>query len=194
MNSPGPIQSLGLSGNEKDEAPIAATFAGTLRAFGREQQLDPLRPRPLLAPTAALKKPSSDPGLLSKVPVKRRNLKLQEPEATAELADKAPQERKRFRPRQSQLIARAWNWLQKRQALSAKKQLRVSETVSLGEKRFIAVVQVEHQKFLIGGGSTGVSLLAELDSDTEHESRSELNTNDAAQILQPIACAGGRPR
>jgi hypothetical protein len=38
----------------------------------------------------------------------------------------------------------------------------VSETISLGEKRFVAIVAVEGREFLIGGGVSGMSLLAQL--------------------------------
>jgi len=64
-------------------------------------------------------------------------------------------------PRPSSL-ARAWSWLHSKYALSATKRLRVSETVSLGEKRFVALVCVEGREFLIGGGSAGISLLSAL--------------------------------
>ena len=40
------------------------------------------------------------------------------------------------------------------------RRLRVSETISLGEKRFLSIVEVDGQDFLIGGGATGVALLA----------------------------------
>jgi flagellar biogenesis protein FliO len=43
--------------------------------------------------------------------------------------------------------------------------LHVAESVSLGEKRFVAVVQFESQRFLIGGTGTSLRLLAELKSD-----------------------------
>jgi len=39
--------------------------------------------------------------------------------------------------------------------------LRVAETVSLGEKRFVALIRVEESEFLIGGGASSVSLLAQ---------------------------------
>ncbi len=42
------------------------------------------------------------------------------------------------------------------------RRLRLCESLSLGEKRFIAVVQFDAQQFLVGGGSHGVSLLARL--------------------------------
>ena len=44
-------------------------------------------------------------------------------------------------------------------AQQARKNLRVCEKVSLGEKRFVAVVQVDEERFLIGGSSGSVSLL-----------------------------------
>jgi flagellar biogenesis protein FliO len=46
----------------------------------------------------------------------------------------------------------------------AKKRLRVCETVSLGEKRFVAVIQVDGEQFLVGGSSSSVSTLAHLES------------------------------
>jgi hypothetical protein len=60
------------------------------------------------------------------------------------------------------LLVRAWTWLQKKYTLTATKRLRVAETVSLGEKRFVALISVEGREFLIGGGAAGVSLLAQL--------------------------------
>jgi hypothetical protein len=61
-------------------------------------------------------------------------------------------------------LARAWSWLHSRYALTATKRLRVAETVSLGEKRFVALISVEGREFLVGGGTAGVSLLAQLDA------------------------------
>jgi flagellar biogenesis protein FliO len=40
----------------------------------------------------------------------------------------------------------------------------VAETVSLGEKRFVAVVQVDGRHFLLAGGATNIALLAQLDA------------------------------
>lgn len=59
-------------------------------------------------------------------------------------------------------MARAFSWLQTKYTVTTTKRLRVSETVSLGEKRFVALVSVEGREFLIGGGSSGVSMLAHL--------------------------------
>jgi flagellar biogenesis protein FliO len=52
--------------------------------------------------------------------------------------------------------------MHRKYALGATKRLRVAETVSLGEKRFVALVRVEDCEFLIGGGASGVSLLTQL--------------------------------
>ena len=60
-------------------------------------------------------------------------------------------------------LAKAWSWLQARQqARFTAKSLRVEENVSLGQKRFVAVVKVGDQRFLLGGGGNDVSLLASL--------------------------------
>ena len=62
--------------------------------------------------------------------------------------------------------SRIWSalkWIMQRvKAQQARKNLRVCETVSLGEKRFVAVVQVDEERFLIGGSSSAVSLLTRL--------------------------------
>ena len=55
-----------------------------------------------------------------------------------------------------------FSWLRSRRVF-AEKQLRVSESLSLGEKRFVAILHAEGRKFLIGGGASGVSLLTALE-------------------------------
>lgn len=40
--------------------------------------------------------------------------------------------------------------------------LQVKESAGLGERRFVAVVQFERQRFLVGGGPGSVTLLAQL--------------------------------
>lgn len=71
------------------------------------------------------------------------------------------------------LLLRVWSWLKKNQRFSPTRQLRVSETVSLGEKRFVAVVHVDGQKFLIGGGASGVSLLTQLSAPRDSADASQ---------------------
>lgn len=64
------------------------------------------------------------------------------------------------------LLARIWNafqWMLQRVTVKqARKNLKVCENVSLGEKRFVAVIQVDEERFLIGGSSSSVSLLTRL--------------------------------
>lgn len=63
------------------------------------------------------------------------------------------------------LISRAWGWLRAWQGTrSPTRRLRVAETVSLGEKRFVAVVQVDGRHFLLAGGAANIALLAQLDT------------------------------
>jgi hypothetical protein len=67
-----------------------------------------------------------------------------------------------------QVLANGWSWLYRRlKTQQAKKRLRVCESVSLGEKRFIAVVQVDGEQFLVGGSSSSVSTLAHLEQPRE---------------------------
>jgi hypothetical protein len=62
-------------------------------------------------------------------------------------------------------LTRAWSWLQRRsKAQRRTRKLRLCESVQLGEKRFVAVIQADGQRFLIGGTSTSVSVLATLPS------------------------------
>jgi len=58
----------------------------------------------------------------------------------------------------------AWRWLERKrsQQLSSRR-LRVAETISLGEKRSVSIVQVDGSQFLIGCSSASVQLLAVLD-------------------------------
>ncbi len=65
------------------------------------------------------------------------------------------------------MLSRAWRWLRTRQlARSSSRRLQVAETVSLGEKRFVAVVQVDGRHFLLAGGPANIALLAQL-NETE---------------------------
>ncbi len=50
------------------------------------------------------------------------------------------------------------------------RRLRVSETVSLGDRRFLSIVEVDGVEYLIGGGSSSVALLTTLAKRVEAES------------------------
>jgi flagellar biogenesis protein FliO len=56
-----------------------------------------------------------------------------------------------------------WRTNHKRPSLSIK------ETAGLGERRFVAVVQFERQRFLIGGSAGSVTLLSELPREETDE-------------------------
>jgi len=47
------------------------------------------------------------------------------------------------------------------------RRLRVAETVSLGEKRFVSILQVDGEQFLVGGSSSNIVLLAKLEGKPE---------------------------
>ncbi len=61
-----------------------------------------------------------------------------------------------------QLITGISWFLGKVKVQPARKTLRLCENLSLGEKRFVAVIQVESERFLIGGAAGSVSLLTRL--------------------------------
>ena len=71
---------------------------------------------------------------------------------------------------QTGLLSRVWRWMRARHVeRSSDRRLRVAETVSLGEKRFVAVVQVDGRHFLLAGGPTNIALLAQLDTKEPFE-------------------------
>jgi hypothetical protein len=44
------------------------------------------------------------------------------------------------------------------------RRLRIAETVSLGEKRFVSILRVDGEHFLIGGSQSNIVLLAKLEA------------------------------
>ena len=62
-------------------------------------------------------------------------------------------------------LARIWRWLMARGrswGSHPSRQLRLRETLALGERRFLAVVEFERQKFLIAGTGNSVAMLTTL--------------------------------
>jgi flagellar biogenesis protein FliO len=47
------------------------------------------------------------------------------------------------------------------------RRLRVAETVSLGDKRFVSILQVDGEQFLVGGSQSNIVLLAQLETKPE---------------------------
>jgi len=65
-------------------------------------------------------------------------------------------------------LAGAWKWTLKHiGSHHTRKRLRVCESVSLGEKRFVAVIEVDGEQFLVGGASSSVATLARLEPSQE---------------------------
>ena len=63
----------------------------------------------------------------------------------------------------SELLSRVWRSLGRRLRMKrGSHSLRVCEVASLGERRFVAVVQYGRGRFLVGGGAGSVSLLSRL--------------------------------
>jgi flagellar biogenesis protein FliO len=62
-------------------------------------------------------------------------------------------------------LSQIWLWIKERQvSRCGTKRLQVSESVSLGDKRFVAVIEVDGLQFLIGGGPSNISMLAQLNT------------------------------
>ena len=88
----------------------------------------------------------------------------------------------------SGLISRAWRWFRERQsARTSPRRLHVAANVSLGEKRFVAVIQVDGLQFLIGGGAANVTLLAQLKgNDSFGDVLQETMTAPEKQPAKPV--------
>lgn len=84
----------------------------------------------------------------------------------------APTRRNRkTKPTWQRNLKKAWKWICERAAqvsvARAERKLKLVETVSLGDKRFVAVLQFEGERFLVSGAAGSVSLLARLGSAGE---------------------------
>jgi hypothetical protein len=78
------------------------------------------------------------------------------------------------------LLGRALTWLNANR--SAPGRLRVLETVPLGDKRLVAVIQADGRRFLVGGGQSGVTLLTALD-----QAQKPLSEFDSSPGLRELA-------
>ncbi|MGO8789065.1 MAG: flagellar biosynthetic protein FliO [Terriglobia bacterium] len=59
-----------------------------------------------------------------------------------------------------------WQWTQRAVKTRKPRRLRVCETLSLGERRFLAVIEFDRQEFLVGGTGNSLELLAQLREGT----------------------------
>lgn len=76
------------------------------------------------------------------------------------------------------LLIKGWEWLRRHSkgllARQASRRLRTIETLSLGEKRFISIVEVDGEQFLLGGSSSTVVLLAKLEGGAKEQTFAEV--------------------
>jgi hypothetical protein len=94
-----------------------------------------------------------------------------------------PPEPEEFKPEMPPhgLLGSLFSWL--RGGAPARKQLRLVETVPLGEKRFVAIIHAQGRKYLVGGGSSGVALLTSLDEPVSH-------SDSIPPVAEPVGVAG----
>ena len=80
-------------------------------------------------------------------------------------------------------------------ARRASRRLSVSETVSLGEKRFVSILCVDGEQFLVGGSSSNVVLLAKLENGhSATSSAATISESFNGLISQVAGQATGRTR
>jgi hypothetical protein len=79
------------------------------------------------------------------------------------------------------LLGSLFSWF--RGVAPARKQLRLVETVPLGEKRFVAIIHAQGRKYLVGGGASGVALLTSLDEPASQR-------DSIAPLAAPVEVAG----
>src|SRR5205807_3701790 len=95
-----------------------------------------------------------------------------------------PAARKLFRAIQRSIASLVRDWRTREQL----RQLVVKETVSLGEKRFVSILEVDGERLLIGGGVNTVRLLKRLDRRCRDSKSGEKGSADGA------ACGGAGRR
>ncbi|HTV16385.1 MAG TPA: flagellar biosynthetic protein FliO [Acidobacteriaceae bacterium] len=133
--------------------PVFTTLFGQKIEVGRHEQE--------LPKAAVIEKPAPAPAPVE-ISTAEAEAAVAEPEVTAS-STKTAKAKPATQPANG-VMNRVISLLSGKHGLRNTKQLRVAETISLGDKRFVAVVHVDGQKFLIGGGTSGVSLLTQLDS------------------------------
>ena len=67
-------------------------------------------------------------------------------------------------------------------AKRAQKTLRVCESVSLGDKRFVAVIQVDQERFLIGGAANSIAMLTRLQETSSFAATMKGLTEEGSEL------------
>ena len=89
----------------------------------------------------------------------------------------------------------ACNWWRGIMRVSRRRQkrLRLCESLPLGERRFVAVVEFEHSRFLIGGTQGSLVLLAPLQNIAIPEEMDQNGSRTAAPITKIPSAWGAKP-
>ncbi len=59
-------------------------------------------------------------------------------------------------------VKNLWRWSRRAVEIRKPRRLRVCETLSLGDRRFLAVIEFDRQEFLVGGTGSSLELMARL--------------------------------
>lgn len=149
---PGPAQTM--------RQPIPSQAMFRMRANATGSGVDPLAPPQFSSTRQA--PPVQTRRMAMGTPTDLREIRLQSPPGPlTRQAVLAPEKRTPPEAPRGGVLSRLFAFLSGR--VPAAKKLRVAETVALGEKRFVAIIDADGQKYLIGGGTAGVALLTRLD-------------------------------
>ncbi len=69
-------------------------------------------------------------------------------------------------------FSRAWKFFSGLKVRRRERQLRLRETLPLGDRRFIAIVECRQQEFLVGCTGSSIALLTKLPADGQTEAAS----------------------
>jgi hypothetical protein len=174
-DAPKPVAQIREAAEPAAEKREAAEQGQGVDSFAASLLAAMLRDAAEIEETVEVEEPKAERTLSRPAAEKRQQQRLrvtEEPQRSVEEQPRIPEaqaiepEPKLFASQSQQrvpgLLARIFGALTGNRFRRTEKQLRLQETVALGEKRFVAVLEVEGRKFLIGGGSTGVSLLTAL--------------------------------
>jgi len=89
----------------------------------------------------------------------------------------------RSSPRPENWRLSLWAWLV-RHSRREPKSLRLCESLPLGDRRFVAVVEYQQARFLLGGTSNSLVMLARLECGPESSPRPEMLAPDVTASTQ----------
>ncbi len=90
-----------------------------------------------------------------------------------------------FVPQEFWRCARAWWQRLLRLSQRPHRRLRLCESLPLGERRFVAVIEFEQSRFLLGGTSSSLVLLSRLENTADDEPTPASSAEIAAHREEP---------